>query len=518
MLACEVLLPASASEANRHHAYVVPEQPDCLPQHDFQSLPWVVQVQVVKQEDEGDDTIENQENNIICLEEQHEQEKQSANEDVLPQEDRLLIADVEQQKEDDDDEDEDDEEEDDLEEGGQDVEECSSSLQSGKESQGKKSHGSPSRRKKNQEKMNHGKLWVMDNLLFVTTTVSVVSLSGIEKAYRNACHREGREPLTKFVLARLIHEQFPTAGKCRLGSRGHQKIHYSNLQWRVNSLPNKRPVTTTTSTALVNKAAGETPSKDVPPATIQGKGKKPASSVSRKDISQDPCPGKNAHETLNAAKEALVRATFQPLPEAEDGDEEGCENAAKRLTQVVKWVKSQGKWDVLLKTFAHSASCNRSPCCPLCLMFRRVRRHVVSARHACYVLRIYSVLLKLHVASCNDNNCGMTACPALRASRQMKRGRDDHLQGEDAQQEQQEEETQQIKKRVIKRPSSLRIRPLSPASSLPDSHPSTPSPPLSPIHTLPPSPSPSPSPFRIVPLPPLRPRFEGVILAEHGGA
>lgn len=445
------------------------------------------------------------------FQEEHKDERPSASQDVLPLMGRLVMADVKQEEEE---EGTEEAEEDDLEEGGQDVEVCASLQQSWKEIQGKKGHGGRGWRKKSQQKMDHGKQWVMNNLLLVTTTVSVVSLSEVENAYRLACHKEGREPLTRFVLARLIHQQFPEAGKCRLGSRGNQKIHYSNLQFRGTISPKQYHLKATTSTASGNEAVGEMPSKGIPSAEIQGKCKKPVSSESPRSILQDPCPGKSTDESLRATKEAIVRAALQPLPEEEDEDEEGCENAAKRLAQVVKWVKSQGKWDVLLKTFAHSASCSRSPCCPLCLMFRRVRRHVVSARHACYVLRIYSVLLKLHVASCNNNNCGMTACPALRASRQMKRGRDDELQEEEAHQEQQQDEIQHITKRVnsqVNHPSSLSLRLPSTTSSLSGSEPSTPSPPGSPTHIL-------PSSSRIAPLQPVRLRILDSKLSERGGA
>jgi len=182
---------------------------------------------------------------LVFQEEGEHEGPSSSSQAVSPpmddQDDRLVMADVKEEEED---------EEDDLEVGGQDVEEYSSPRHSGEESQAaKKGRGGPSWRKKSQQKMDHAKQWIVDSFLLVTTTVSMVSLSDIEKAYNSACRREGREPLTMYVLARLVHQHFPEAGKCRLGSRGNQKIHYSKLQWRVSSSPNQCHVKAATSTA-----------------------------------------------------------------------------------------------------------------------------------------------------------------------------------------------------------------------------------------------------------------------------
>ncbi|KAG0698660.1 hypothetical protein GWK47_025996 [Chionoecetes opilio] len=434
-------------------------------------------------------------NSCFFIKEEDDLEEQSASQDVDDQDGRLIVDEMKEGQK----------EKYCLEESGQDEEERSFVLHSEDESQGRKGHGGPGLRKKRQERMTHGKQWILDNLLLVTATVSVVSLGDIEDAYRVACQEDGREPLSSNVLARLINEHFPQLGKYRQGSRGNQKIHYRNLQWRIpqddliSSSANQDNLQDAPSSASENEAAIGVPSGNV--TLLHDEDKKPVFSVSHRSIVQHPCPGKSTNEVLQAAKEAVARAATHPSLEGEDGDELGCEDAAKRLAQVVKWLKSEGKWDVLLKIFAHSASCTGTPCSPLCLMFRRVRRHVVSARHACYVLRLYSVLLKLHVASCTNNECGMTACPALRASRQMKRGREDELHEEEDQHLQQQEQLQHMTKKLNvrdSRPLSLKIRIPSPASSLPDSLPSTPSPPISPSHTLP------PSPRRITPLCPMR--------------
>ena len=421
------------------------------------------------------------------------------------QDGRLVIVDVKT-------EDEEEEEEDELEHGGQDTEECFIPRPFEDESQVKLV--GKGWRKKTQLKMDHGKQWIVENLLFVTTTVSVVSLSSIKKAYCSDCHREGREPLTMFVLARLIHKEFPEAGKCRLGPRGHQKIHYNHLQMKLSSSPNQRHMNGVVSTTSGKEAAGETSSDNLTLKEVQTKGKKPASGVKPRDVEQDTSQQKS-DGTLCATGEAVPTAATQLVSQDDNQSQQGCKDAANTLVQVVKSFKLQGKLDMLLKLFAHSASCSKPSCYPVCLMFRRIRHHVVSARHACHVMRIYTMLLRLHVARCNDDYCGMTACPALRASQRAKRSWDDDLQEEKAQLEQQHDEFQQTAKRVIvqaKRPFLLKLRLPSPASSLPNSEPSTPSPSVTPTHTLPPSPVRNTLPLSF------EARCEVKIPTEHRGA
>ncbi|XP_071548966.1 uncharacterized protein [Panulirus ornatus] len=156
-----------------------------------------------------------------------------------------------------------------------------------------------------------------------------------------------------------------------------------------------------------------------------------------------------------------------------DDDQEGCQPAAERLLQVLRWISSQGRRDVFLREFAHSASCKVVPCTPLCSMFCRVRRHVVAARHSCSVLRIYSGLLRLHVSSCNNSDCGLPACPALRAIRPVKRSL--------GQQGNSSKRSAVQRPGGVMRPSTLVLAPRSPESSLPGSPVN--SPPASPEHS-----------------------------------
>ena len=99
---------------------------------------------------------------------------------------------------------------------------------------------------------------------------------------------------------------------------------------------------------------------------------------------------------------------------------EFCKRAAKRLSHVISWVKINGHKELFLRDFAHSASCKNINCNPFCKMFKRLRKHVITAKHNCSLLRLYSLLLRFHVNSCKNNNCGLEACPILKLRRKVK--------------------------------------------------------------------------------------------------
>lgn len=300
-------------------------------------------------------------------------------------------------------------------EGGQDEVDDLSSGTSGDESQDGKTDRSPGWRSKSRQKMEYGKHWILKNLVFVKAGGCLVPLSVIEKAYHLDCQRENQQPLSLSVLARLLHQQFPEAGKCRLGPRGNQKIHYRKLRWQGNDSAKQSSSVTTPLTPAVDNRAEKTPFEGSLSPQMQEDGKEPQPSVS----------GSGMERKQHMTGAGVSASPNQQSAKDNDEGEKECAEAAARLQQVVKKVFSQGKRDMLLKTFSHSGKCRNTPCTSLCLMFRRVRSHVVGARHACKVLVIYSILLKLHVASCVSDDCGLTACPALRASRQIKRGLDD---------------------------------------------------------------------------------------------
>ena len=97
-----------------------------------------------------------------------------------------------------------------------------------------------------------------------------------------------------------------------------------------------------------------------------------------------------------------------------------CKGAATRLSNVICWIKENGHKELFLREFAHSASCKNINCNPFCKMFKRLRKHVMSAKHNCSLLRLYSLVLRLHVNTCTNNNCGLNACPILRTRKQLK--------------------------------------------------------------------------------------------------
>lgn len=299
------------------------------------------------------------------------------------------------------------------EEGGEDEQEEADDLFSGTdgdESQDGKMGCNPGWRKKSKKKMEYGKNWIVKNLAFEKDGSSMVPLSVIARRYIADCLKEHQDPLLLSVLARLLHQQFPNAGKCRLGSRKNQKIHYSKLRWVVNNAAQQCNSATAPQTPTVDEKAEKTPIEGSLSPQMQGDVKEPQPIMS----------GSKSVKRQHTTSEMVTASPDQlPVRDIDEGEKE-CPEAAGRLEQVVKKICSQGKRDILLKSYAHSASCRNASCSSLCLMFRRVRSHVVSARHACKVMRIYTVLLKLHVALCVDDNCGLTACPTLRLSRQNK--------------------------------------------------------------------------------------------------
>ena len=102
-------------------------------------------------------------------------------------------------------------------------------------------------------------------------------------------------------------------------------------------------------------------------------------------------------------------------------DSGNCENAAKRLSQLISWMKDNERTEIFLCEFAHNASCGVAECSPFCMMFRRLRQHVISANHQCVLLSLYSRLLHLHVDSCNNDNCGLQSCKIQRANMRVKK-------------------------------------------------------------------------------------------------
>lgn len=113
-----------------------------------------------------------------------------------------------------------------------------------------------------------------------------------------------------------------------------------------------------------------------------------------------------------------LRKLVNITPETISKKQRYCEINTQSLLQILEWFANHDGTNVLLYEFAHSASCQKKTCTPICLMFRRVRHHVVVSRHPhCSVLILYSTLLHTHVSSCVNDDCGLPACHRLKTTR-----------------------------------------------------------------------------------------------------
>ncbi|KAK4311125.1 hypothetical protein Pmani_017358 [Petrolisthes manimaculis] len=298
------------------------------------------------------------------------------------------------------------------------------------------------------KKMRDGKAWLIKTLIFVESAVCSLSLCEVVDEYRSYCRSTNRTPVTTPVLARLIRSVFSSATKCRVGPRGSQKIHYRNLQWRQDacncsiSKSLEKPEETVSSNEFqkvelfvssCNQDQEKTQLEDhqdsqvihseslykncievnVKQESVDSLKDDDDKQVqeNRKDLDpySDEKESKSSEEREEEQEGKLLVEEApdrrNPGEEAQIKDNQGeCETAANGLSRVIKWMYEQNKMMTLLQYFAHSASCRNQTCSPICLMFRRVRRHVVGARHACSVLQVYSTLLRTHVSTSYNKN------------------------------------------------------------------------------------------------------------------
>ncbi|XP_068225392.1 uncharacterized protein [Palaemon carinicauda] len=346
-------------------------------------------------------------------------------------------------------------------------------------------------RSESQRKMKEGKSWLHENLQVVKDSTRVIKLSSIERSYNLHCKDNNKEPLATPVLARLIHSTFPDATKCRLGARKHQRIHYRRLQFKSDDITGNQLLAESTKdkqsqypTSRLIQSRSEKYQPEVNPvlklqqslnSVNETKNELTQSIVDNAANEQithlQEIEGDNSQKPQNQSDPSPQKPQNQSDPDLQKpqnqidpplNDEENCKRAARKVKEVLQWITSQGEphKKALLRDFAHSASCQKQPCVPVCLMFRRIRRHVVAAQHSCSVLRLYSMLLRHHVASCTQANCGLPACPALRNTSCIKR--------------KQEESSQPSKRMSVPStltpyPSSFVLSPRSPGGSLPGS-------------------------------------------------
>lgn len=354
----------------------------------------------------------------------------------------------------------------------------------------KKKESNDSRRRSNsrsasQRKMDAGKQWLLMSLMEIGGVLSIIKLGEIEKSYLTYCEKEAMEPLATPVLARLIHSLFPSAEKCRLGTRGNQRIHYRNLTFKSDlntSLQSAEPHSDVPNKDQLRSSKEKQQSKgdgQILQSTLQE-----GECIEQHQLVQDKSPVEISDEknqdviggednTLNESQNQDESPISPESVSSQDDDEESCKIAANKLSEVLKWITSQSEFHkkVLLRDFAHSASCQKATCVPVCMMFRRVRRHVVAAQHPCSVLRLYSKLLRHHVASCTNSKCGLPACPALRATQPTKRLLDQqqHTKRVLEQQQHPAKRAAVAQGSGLYRPMSIVLGPRSPLGSLPGS-------------------------------------------------
>ena len=93
-----------------------------------------------------------------------------------------------------------------------------------------------------------------------------------------------------------------------------------------------------------------------------------------------------------------------------------CIESARTLKLVCSFYFKNNWLYNFLQIFSHSSTCNEKQCTPHCLMFRRVRRHIIrkSSNHLCAVVYVYSRILKMHVDICVEIDCGLQSCPHLK--------------------------------------------------------------------------------------------------------
>lgn len=95
-----------------------------------------------------------------------------------------------------------------------------------------------------------------------------------------------------------------------------------------------------------------------------------------------------------------------------------CEDNGNRMVGLVKRLEKTGRLDSMLEALAHSSSCSSITCNQMCLMFRRIRRHLVGSPHHCKVRRTYLVLVKRHLTRCKNLECDF--CKNIKKQREKQ--------------------------------------------------------------------------------------------------
>ena len=264
--------------------------------------------------------------------------------------------------------------------------------------------------------------WAMKSILVVGT--ASLALSTIYESYVKYCRNIGTKPLQILQLKSVLEYNFPTATVQIKEVNADKKSMFIGLELLKNSEVNQREELGDEIKFHVESSEGgmsDQESTHVPRQLIGGRSARVMIYEPFYAVEAEHGPKKwemrrNAWKYTQEVENRCTNKTSTTLT-TEDEVVEICKRDAKRLSHVMTWVKDNGHTKILLRDFAHSASCAVTKCYPFCMMFRRVRRHVVSSKHRCVLLRLYSLLLHLHVNSCNNDHCGLQACPTLKANK-----------------------------------------------------------------------------------------------------
>ncbi|XP_018011703.1 uncharacterized protein LOC108668946 [Hyalella azteca] len=97
-----------------------------------------------------------------------------------------------------------------------------------------------------------------------------------------------------------------------------------------------------------------------------------------------------------------------------------CVSEARKLLEVTIKLTESFLLHHLLRVFSHSISCHDDKCVKPCLMFRRIRGHLVKVDHKCALVHVYSHLTRMHVDTCVAEKCGLPTCKGLQAYRERE--------------------------------------------------------------------------------------------------
>ncbi|KAL7643081.1 UNVERIFIED_CONTAM: hypothetical protein RMT77_006371 [Armadillidium vulgare] len=99
--------------------------------------------------------------------------------------------------------------------------------------------------------------------------------------------------------------------------------------------------------------------------------------------------------------------------------ESECYTHAKSLSETLLEMLKRKQLKYFLQEFGHAMSCGEEHG-SLCFMFKRLVNHILHAKHECALKNMYGHILRLHLDTCNENQCGFPNCKLRREERQER--------------------------------------------------------------------------------------------------